>query len=49
VLRTIFEHLGYDLIKVDCVMIGDLTKKDIPRGHWKHLTEQELINLKHFK
>ncbi len=49
VLRTIFEHLGYDLLKVDCVMIGDLTKKDIPRGHWKHLTEQELINLKHFK
>ena len=49
VLRTIFEHLGYDLIKVDCVMIGDLTKKDIPRGHWKHLTEQEIINLKHFK
>ena len=49
VLRNIFEHLGYDLIKVDCVMIGDLTKKDIPRGHWKHLTEQELINLKHFK
>jgi 23S rRNA pseudouridine2605 synthase len=49
VLRTIFEHLGYDLLKVDCVMIGELTKKDIPRGHWKHLTEQELINLKHFK
>ncbi len=49
VLRTIFEHLGYDLLKVDCVMIGDLTKKDIPRGHWKHLTEQELINIKHFK
>ncbi len=49
VLRTIFEHLGYDLLKVDCVMIGDLTKKDIPRGHWKHLTEKEVINLKHFK
>ncbi|MGB0895878.1 MAG: pseudouridine synthase [Flavobacteriaceae bacterium] len=49
VLRSIFEHLGYDLLKVDCVMIGDLTKKDIPRGHWKHLTPQEVINLKHFK
>lgn len=49
VLRTIFEYLGYDLLKVDCVMIGDLTKKDIPRGHWKHLTEKEVINLKHFK
>lgn len=48
VLRTIFEHLNYDLIKVDCVMIGGLTKKDIPRGRWRHLNEQEIINLKHF-
>lgn len=45
VIRTIFEHLKYDIIKVDCVMIGELTKKDIPRGHWKHLTEQEISNL----
>jgi len=49
VLRSIFEHLHYDILKVDCVMIGDLTKKDIPRGHWKTLTPQEVINLKHFK
>lgn len=48
ILRTIFEHLNYDLIKVDCVMIGELTKKDIPRGNWRHLTNQEVINLKHF-
>lgn len=46
IIRTIFEHLGYDLIRVDCVMIAELTKKDIPRGHWKHLTEQEVNNLK---
>lgn len=46
ILRTIFEHFNYDIIKVDCVMIGELTKKDIPRGHWKHLTEQEINNLK---
>ena len=46
ILRTIFEHFNYDIIKVDCVMIGELTKKDIPRGHWKHLTEQEVNNLK---
>lgn len=46
ILRIIFEHFNYDLIKVDCVMIADLTKKDIPRGHWKHLTEQEINNLK---
>jgi 23S rRNA pseudouridine2605 synthase len=46
IIRTIFEHFNYDLIKVDCVMIAEMTKKDIPRGHWKHLTEQEINNLK---
>ena len=46
IIRTIFEHFNYDIIRLDCVMIGPLTKKDIPRGHWKHLTIQELNNLK---
>lgn len=46
IIRSIFEHFKYDIIKVDCVMIAELTKKDIPRGHWKHLTEQEVNNLK---
>ncbi|WP_179021923.1 pseudouridine synthase [Winogradskyella forsetii] len=46
ILRTIFDELNYDLVKIDCVAIGHLTKKDIPRGHWKHLTEQEVSTLK---
>ncbi len=46
IIRTIFEHLNYDIIRLDCVMIAELTKKDIPRGHWKNLTEQEINNLK---
>ena len=46
ILRTIFDTLNYDLAKIDCVAIGHLTKKDIPRGHWKHLTEQEISTLK---
>ena len=46
IIRTIFEHLNYDIIRLDCVMIADLTKKDIPRGHWKNLTQQEINNLK---
>ena len=46
IIRTIFEHFHYDIISIDCVAIAHLTKKDIPRGHWKHLTEQELNNLK---
>ena len=46
VLHTIFDHLKYDIVRVDCVAIAHLTKKDLPRGHWKHLTEQELNTLK---
>lgn len=46
ILRTIFDALNYDLVKIDCVAIAHLTKKDIPRGHWKHLTTQELNTLK---
>ncbi|WP_299114431.1 pseudouridine synthase [uncultured Winogradskyella sp.] len=46
ILRTIFDTFKYDLVKIDCVAIGHLTKKDIPRGHWKHLTEQEVNTLK---
>ena len=46
IIRTIFGHLNYDIIRLDCVMIAELTKKDIPRGHWKLLTELEINNLK---
>ena len=44
ILRTIFDYLRYDIVKIDCVAIGHLTKKDLPRGHWKHLTQHE-VNL----
>lgn len=46
VIRSIFDSLNYDIIKIDCVAIAHLTKKDIPRGHWKHLTQQEINTLK---
>jgi len=42
VIRNIFESLNYNVVLVDCVTIGPLTKKDLPRGRWRHLTEQEL-------
>ena len=45
ILHTIFDDLKYDIIRVDCVQIGHLTKKDLPRGHWKHLTTQEANTL----
>ncbi|MCF6306480.1 MAG: pseudouridine synthase [Flavobacteriaceae bacterium] len=42
VIRTIFDHLNYNVVKVDCVTIGPLTKKDLPRGRWRYLSEQEM-------
>nr|WP_297787077.1 pseudouridine synthase [uncultured Allomuricauda sp.] len=49
IVRRIFEHLGYNVTKLDRVIFAGLTKKDLPRGHWRHLTEQEVINLKMIK
>lgn len=46
IVRRIFEHLGYEVIKLDRVVFAGLTKKDLPRGHWRHLSAQEVINLK---
>jgi 23S rRNA pseudouridine2605 synthase len=48
VVRAIFEKYGYDVIKVDRVSFAGLTKKNLPRGNWRFLTEQEIINLKNF-
>ncbi len=42
IIRDIFEHLGYQVVKVDCVTLAHLTKKDLPRGRWRLLTEQEV-------
>ncbi|HEX8563647.1 MAG TPA: pseudouridine synthase [Flavobacterium sp.] len=46
VVRNIFEHVGYDVLKIDRVSFAGLTKKNLPRGNWRFLTEQEIINLK---
>ncbi len=48
IVRRIFEHLGYEVIKLDRVVYANLTKKDLPRGRWRHLEEKEVIQLKHF-
>ena len=45
VVNRIFEHLEYEVVKIDRVSYAGLTKKDLPRGHWRYLTEQEVINL----
>ena len=46
IARRIWEHLGYKVVKVDRVVYGPLTKKDLPRGHWRHLSKDELNMLR---
>jgi 23S rRNA pseudouridine2605 synthase len=45
VVRRIFESLGYKVSKLDRVMYAGLTKKNLPRGRWRFLTEKEVISL----
>ena len=46
IVRRIFEHLGYHVVKLDRVYFAGLTKKNLPRGRWRYLTEQEVNNLR---
>ncbi len=46
IVRRIFEHLGYKVDKLDRVYFCGLTKKDLPRGRWRYLTEEEISLLK---
>lgn len=47
--HQIFSHLGYEIEQIDQVTYGHLTKKDLPRGKWKHLTQDEVRLFKMFK
>jgi 23S rRNA pseudouridine2605 synthase len=49
IVRRLFEHLGYKVTKLDRVMFAGLTKKDLPRGRWRFLTEKEIAFLKMIK
>ncbi|SDM06020.1 23S rRNA pseudouridine2605 synthase [Catalinimonas alkaloidigena] len=49
VVRRLFEHLGYDVVRLDRVMYAGLTKKDLSRGKWRYLTEKELNMLKRIR
>ena len=48
IVRRIFEHLGYDVVTLDRVQYAGLTKKELPRGKWRFLSEKEVIRLKYF-
>jgi len=46
IVRRIFEHLGYKVVKLDRVYFCGLTKKNLPRGKWRFLTQDEVNMLK---
>lgn len=44
IVRRIFENFGYKVLKLDRVFFAGITKKDLPRGKWRMLKEEE-VNL----
>jgi 23S rRNA pseudouridine2605 synthase len=46
IVRRLFEAVGYEVVKLDRLVFAGLTKKDLPRGHWRFLTELEVNYLK---
>lgn len=46
VVRRVFETFGYKVFKLDRVYFAGLTKKNLPRGKWRHLSEKEVNLLK---
>jgi len=49
VVRSIFESFEYNVLRIDRVSFAGLTKKNLTRGNWRFLTDQEIINLKNTK
>ena len=46
IVRRIFESLGYRVNKLDRVLFAGLTKKNLRRGDWRYLTEEEVDKLR---
>ncbi|MEM9390189.1 MAG: pseudouridine synthase [Bacteroidota bacterium] len=46
IVRRIFEHFGYEVIKLDRVLYAGLDKQNLPRGKWRYLTDKEVNRLK---
>ena len=42
IVRRIFEHMGYRVVKLDRVQFAGLTKKNLRRGDWRFLTQKEV-------
>ncbi len=48
IIRRIFQHLGYEVKKLDRTWLAGLDKRGLRRGHWRYLSEREVVMLKHF-
>jgi 23S rRNA pseudouridine2605 synthase len=46
IVRRMFEHLGYEVVKLDRVQFGPITKKNLARGQYRFLNEKEVSFLK---
>ena len=46
IVRRIFESFGYKVLKLDRVQFAGLTKKNLRRGDWRYLTEEEVDRLR---
>ncbi len=46
VIRRLFESMDYNVKKLDRVVFAGLTKRDLPRGRWRLLTDMEVNMLK---
>ena len=48
IVRRIFAHLGYEVTALDRVIYAGLDKKDLKRGHYRILSDEEVILVKFF-
>ena len=46
IVRRMFDHLGYNVRKLDRVYFAGITKKNVSRGTWRFLSEKEINFLK---
>jgi 23S rRNA pseudouridine2605 synthase len=42
IVRRMFEHVGYKVVRLDRVFFAGLTKKNLPRGRWRFLSDREI-------
>jgi len=49
IVRRAFEHLGYTVERLDRTYLAGLNKKNLPRGFYRYLSEEEVRRLKFFR